>query len=355
MTETSIPSALRLQANWCQRLGSPLTAALLDAAARDFELGGTTRSLLADFPLEPVAAALALRLTGALHHAVLAGQADELANFYPSSGGRFDPDVDGDALWAAARACLGADPEAIRSFLEQPPQTNEVTRSAVLLGGFLTIAQRSDWPLALLEIGASAGLNLLFDHYHYDLGRHAWGNPASTVQLRSQWQGQTPKLDVLPQVVSRAGCDRHPLPIATAAERRRLEAYVWPDQTERLHRLRAAMALARQVGVVVDPVSADEWITARLSEPVTGQITVVYHSIVQQYLPGPVRSSFQQAIAAAGQRASSAAPLAHLSMEPRQEQGATRYLLELTLWPGGEREALAEVHPHGNEAVWFTP
>lgn len=354
MTEPTIARALRLQAHWCRRLGSPLTAALLDAAAEDFELAGVTRTLLADFPEEPVAAALALRLAGALHHAVLAGQAEALTRFYPSCGGQFDPNLDGTALWAAARACMEADPEAFSAFLLHPPQTNEVTRSAVLLGGFLTIAQRSQLPLAVLEVGASAGLNLLFDHYRYDLGGHSWGDPDSSVHIRSHWQGQPPDLAIRPRVISRAGCDRHPLPIASVAERRRVEAYVWPDQTERLSRLRAAMALAREVGIAVEPVSADEWLASRLCEQMVGQTTVVFHSIVQQYLPESVRQAFHQTIAEAGQRATQAAPLAHLRMEPRQEQGTTRYLLELTLWPGETRETLAEVHPHGNEAVWLT-
>ncbi|MCC5885651.1 MAG: DUF2332 domain-containing protein [Gammaproteobacteria bacterium] len=357
MTETTIPAALRLQAKWCQDLGSPLTAALLAAAAADFDHAGITRDLLADFPHEPVAAALALRLAGALHHAVLAGRDNELAKFYPSAGGRFDPEVDGPALWAAARASLEADSQTIRSILEHPPQTNEVTRSGVLLGGFLIIAQRSGLPLALREVGASAGLNLLFDHYYYDLGSDAgsrtWGDAASPVRIRSLWRGQPPDLSVGAPVASRAACDRHPLPIATAAQRHGLEAYVWPDQLDRLQRLRSAMELAHRVGVTVEAVSADEWISRELAQLPAGQVTVVYHSIVRQYLPDAVRTSLHETIAAAGERASRAAPLAHLTMEPRQQGGTTQHRLELTLWPGGRREPLAEVHPHGNEALWL--
>lgn len=352
MNDQAIPAALRLQAQWCVRLGSPLTAALLDAAAEDFCAAGITQALFADFAGEPVAAALALRLAGALHHGVLTDPHSDLAKFYPSVDGHFDPDRDAATLWEAARACLQADPDSIRAFLERPPQTNEVSRSGVLLGGFLTIARHSGLPLALREVGASAGLNLLFDHYHYDLGHGCWGHPQSPVQIRSQWRGQPPALDIEPVITSRAGCDRNPLPIASEAERRRLEAYVWPDQVERLQRLRAAMALAREAGIAVAPMSADQWIRTQLDELPTGQVTVVYHSVVQQYLPRAVRSRFQAAIAEAGERATASAPLAHLRMEPVQERGATRYLLDLTLWPSASRQTLAEVHPHGSEAMW---
>lgn len=352
MNEAAIEASLRLQADWCQRLGSPLTAALLEAAAADYRAQGITHSLLATIVGEPVAAALALRLTGALHHAVLLDPSIDLASLYPSVGGHFEPGRDDAKLWAAACACLRADPDSIRTFLECPPQTNEVSRSGVLLGGFLTIARHTGLPLALKEVGASAGLNLLFDHYHYDLGHGSWGDPQSPVQISSHWHGQPPALSIKPGIASRAGCDRNPLPIATEAERRRLEAYVWPDQVERLQRLRAAMTLARRSGIEVAAISADAWTRAQLAELPGGQVTVVYHSVVQQYLPPAVRSSFRQAIAEAGERATASAPLAHLRMEPVQEHGATRYLLDLTLWPGASRQTLAEVHPHGSEASW---
>lgn len=353
MVDRTISEALRLQAQWCRQLDSPLTAALLDAAAADFDLGGIVHKLLADFPLEPVGAALALRLAGALHHAVLTGQAEALAPFYPSVGGLFDEDRDTVALWTAVRDSLNADPAAIRDFIRQPPQTNEVTRSGVLLGGFLTLAQRCPLPLNLREVGASAGLNLLFDHYHYRLGSGSWGDPASPVHIHSLWQGAAPSLSALPPILSRAACDQHPLALATPAQRRRLEAYVWPDQAARLQRLRAAMSLAQELGVEVEAISADVWITRELAELPAEALTVVYHSVVEQYLPKTVRTALQQTLEATGRRASAAAPLAYLTMEPRLQEGSSRYLLELTLWPGGQRQTLAEVHPHGNAAQWF--
>ncbi len=348
----AIEAALRQQAHWCQLMGSPLNGTLLQAAADDYERGGIVRALLRDFAQEPNDSALALRLAGALHHAVLTGRAGSLADHYPSVGGSFDA-ARGAALWGAAEAVLADDPDTIRSFLVHPPQTNEVARSGVLLGGFLTIAERTGLPLALLEVGASAGLNLLWEKFRYDLEVGAWGNPDSPVAIHCLWRGQPPSLGRRPEVVSKAGCDRHPLPIATPADALRLEAYVWPDQTARLERLRGAIELARAETPAVEQADAATWLAATLDVQRVGQVTVVYHSIVMQYLDTVTREHFEDTLEAAGERATPEAPLAHLAMEPGLEQGRPMHALELTLWPGGRGRRLARVHPHGAEANWL--
>ena len=158
----------------------------------------------------------------------------------------------------------------IADFLARPPQTNEVGRSAVLLGGFLTVAAETGLPLRLLEIGASAGLNLIWDAYAYDLADAAWGPPAAPLRLRPDWQGALPPL--IPAAIrGRRGCDRAPLDPSDAGDRLRLRAYVWADQVDRRHRLEVALDLVAESGLRVERADAAEWAEARLREPAPGE------------------------------------------------------------------------------------
>ena len=163
------------QAKGCRRLGSPFTAALLelllDLLLDHLERGSPIGRVLKDWPGDPREDALALRLAGGLHALVLSARAPALAAAYP--GGAAAGDRAG--LRSAVLAALEAHAEFLLGFLERPPQTNEVARAAMLLPGFLTIAADAGLPLALLEIGASAGLNLHWDAYHYRFGEAAWG------------------------------------------------------------------------------------------------------------------------------------------------------------------------------------
>ena len=122
------------------------------------------------FAGDPKADALALRVAGALHRIAQDGCDRELAGLYTRA--------DGSRARRSARllsAALRANRDRLEIYLAHAPQTNEVARSAMLLGGFLTVAHAWRLPLAVLEIGASAGLNLLFDRYRYEFGEWSWG------------------------------------------------------------------------------------------------------------------------------------------------------------------------------------
>ena len=151
-----LAAVLRQQETWCARLGSPLYAALLGAAAGDVEMGGPTLAVLAGHDDDPLGSALALRLLGAVHCLVLDGRAPALARHYPSAGGDAGPD----GAWPAFRDLLEAQRDTVRTLVDRPVQTNEAGRSAALLGGFFTVARETGLPLRLLELGSSAGLNL---------------------------------------------------------------------------------------------------------------------------------------------------------------------------------------------------
>ena len=153
----------RRQAEACESLGSPLYAALLRRAADDVESGGVTAEILAGYDDAPPGAAVSLRLAGAVHRLVLARRAPALAVHYPSVGGTYVPgDAAADeAIWTAFRQVLVDHRDDVRETLTRPPQTNETGRSLPLIGALAAISTRSAGrPVRLVEIGASAGLNL---------------------------------------------------------------------------------------------------------------------------------------------------------------------------------------------------
>ena len=341
MSTVDVPQYLRLQADGCRRLGSPFYEALLQRAADDVAARGPLADVFAGYPHEPIASAMALRLMGAVHRLVLEGRAPTLAAHYPSAGG----DGDGARAWPALRAFVAEHLADLRTSLERGVQTNEVGRSAALICGFLAVARATGLGLRCLEIGASAGLNLRWDYFRYEGANASWGDATSPVVLRDCYPDATPPFDVRARVVERAGCDPNPLDPTTDEGRMTLLSYVWPDQATRLSVLRAACDVARRVPAVVTRASAPDWLAARLAEPAVGMATVVYHSIVIQYLDQPSRDRVRAVLDDAGARATSTAPFAWLRMEPAGEQAEVR----LTLWPGGEERLVATTGDHGRE------
>lgn len=298
------------QAMWAERLGSPMYQALLLRMAEDVRAGGPCLAALE--PHMPRSRMLApLLLLGAIHGAVLEGKLPEAARYYPSMGGQ--PDVE--ALWPHF---LAAVPKAV---LPVCVQTNEVGRSRALLPGFLEIVIRTQRPLRLLEIGASAGLNLRWDHF--------------------------PFLDVPREVhvAERRGCDLNPIDPTLEESRPAMLCFLWPDQSERLRQLSQALEIARRVPARVDRSDAIPWLRTHLADPRPGVATVVFHSIVMPYLSEEARDEVRRVIEEAGQRATPDAPLAWLSMEP-EGQGAD---VHLAVWPGGERRLIAQAGAHGAE------
>ena len=336
------------RAQVCASFGSPFYAALLGRAAGDL---GELRALFAPWggqTLEALmGAAVALRFLGAVHDLALSGDDLALAAAFP-------PTSDADAAWGAARAAIERDPARFAAFMTHEPQTNEVRRSACLLPGFLTIAAETKLPLACLELGASAGLNQLWSRYAYDYGEAGrWGDPASPLRLDSAWSGPPAPWNAPIEVASSAACDRKPIDLIDPLQRRRLKAYLWPDQTERTLRLDAAVGMALEAGITVEPADAAAWTLARAS-PREGVATVVYHSIFWQYLPAETKAALRAAIERHGAAATPGAPLAWLRMEPIDGQ-AFPIELRLTLWPGGEDRRLATVHAHGASVNWESP
>ncbi|MGI9169466.1 MAG: DUF2332 domain-containing protein, partial [Caulobacteraceae bacterium] len=276
--DDSLIRALTFQATACAAMGSPFSGALLGAAAADVASGGPSRGLFAPWAGAKaralVADAVPLRLLGALHDLALGEEAPALTDAYPSAERPGDPAP----AWTAALEAMADRKTSLAAFMAHEPQTNEVRRSACLLGGFLRIADRTALPLRCFELGASAGLNQIWDRYGYTLAAAGrWGDAGAPVVIDTEWRGPPPALEARVSIVERAACDRKPIDLSDPKARRRLRAYVWPDQFDRLQRLDDAIAAARAAGVRVEAEDAVTW-AARRGAPREGFTTVLFHS-----------------------------------------------------------------------------
>ncbi|MBS0360550.1 MAG: DUF2332 family protein [Proteobacteria bacterium] len=341
-----VVKGLMLQAGVCRGMGSPLNGHLLDRAAADWLAGGPVKALMApweDADLKTqMADAAPLRLIGSWHELALSGDDPATAVAYAA--------LDAEAIWAAVSIAMVERRERLARFMAHEPQTNEVRRAVALLGGFLEIAKATGLPLRCFEIAASAGLNLSWDRYRYRLGAAAWGDPAAAVRIDTAWDGGAPPVDARVSVVERAACDRRPIDLADPVQRRRLKSYIWADQTERLARLDAAIAVALAQGTKVEAADAVDWVRARVT-PRAGTATVLYHSVFWQYMPAESQAALAALIAEIGGRATAEAPFAWLRMEP---PGSTTQMdIRLTMWPGGTETLLAQAGAHGAEVRWF--
>ncbi|MBI2709630.1 MAG: DUF2332 domain-containing protein [Actinobacteria bacterium] len=353
-SQDPIAALVQLQRRHIER-SSPLYAAVLDAVLADVAAGGVCRALLEPHRGDPFGSALILRFLGAAHRLVLSGSAPDLAAHYPSAGG-----TPGAHLGTTFLATVSREAEAIAQGLHVPVQTNEPGRSAALLGGYLAVAgRRPRLPLRVLEVGASAGLNLRWDRFRYEAAPSAFGPAESPVRFVEPFAGPPPHLPASVEVESRRGCDPNPIDATTEQGEQLLRSFVWPDQTDRLLRLAAAIEVARSVPAIVDRANAATWVAEQLEERRPGVATVVVHSVVLQYLDEPERARLRNTIVDAGHRATADAPLAWLTMEPAGDHAE----VHLTVWParagrrpgagsGGEGRLLATSAYHGPPVRW---
>jgi len=183
--------------------------------------------------------------------------------------------------------------ELTATMLTRRTQTNEPARCATLLPALSLLPQ----PLAMIEVGASAGLTLLVDRYSYDYDGHRFSgtDPLAPV-LSCQPRGPVPLPTRVPEVAWRAGLDLNPLDVRDADDMRWLECLLWPGETGRRERLAAAIATARR-----DPprVYRGDLLTdlpdlARHAP--SGATLVIYHSAVLAYVQPPLRGQFAEVV-----------------------------------------------------------
>lgn len=332
---------LSRQADRCRALGSPFIADILEAADRQLFLAPLTAAAVRNWPGDAAAAAVALRVNGALHALARRGSPPCLAELYRREHNDFDG--------AVAVALSRFDP-FIADWIRHPTQTNEVARAAAIISALMAAPLGRPMPFELLELGSSCGLNLNLDRYDYRLGSVCAGDPLSPVKVAPDWRGPPPAVRPV-EIISARGVDLLPLRASDPADRERLLSFVWADQPARTRRLDQALRIAMSHPPRVDQGHAAAWLEERLAEPQPdGCCRAVVHTMVLQYLGAGEREHLSATMAKAGGQASPERPLIWIQFEWTPDRSAVE--LRLTSWPTGRSVVLATCHPYGDWLEW---
>jgi len=277
-----------------------------------------------------------------------------LSDFYPTVSHADPPPGDPYPFFHAF--CLRHEKALRHLMTERLVQTNEVNRSAVLFAAYGWLAPRLEQrPLALIELGTSAGLLLLWDKYRYDYGDGSWhGALASPVAIRCLLRGavRPPLLDAQVNVVSRTGIDLSPVDPRDADEAMWLQALVWGDQRERAERLRGALSVALQEPPKLVPGDALQELPAVLGAVPAGVVPLVFHSHTLNQLTPDARAEFHGLLSSQSRERD----IWHISME--WLSGGEWPELEVSRYSQGtlrERHTLARYGAHGDWLEWTIP
>jgi hypothetical protein len=252
--------------------------------------------------------------------------------------------------WSGFRAFLarrGGDVRAL--MLARSTQTNEPGRCAVLLPVLARLAA----PLALIEVGASAGLCLLPDRYGYDYGTRRIAPPTSDAPVfPCAANAATPLSDRLPEVVWRAGLDLDPIDVRDAEQTAWLESLVWPEQQARRDRLRQALAVARRDPPRLVRGDLRDALPQLAAEAPRGARLVVFHTAVLAYVTAPdERAAFTRTVKAldATWIANEVPGVFPDIAAKAPSRPSRRFLLSV------DGEPVAWTDPHGAAIDWITP
>jgi hypothetical protein len=349
--------------------------------ARDVAVQGSDRygAICAGLADDPERAALilgarpgfqnALILLAAVHHLLLTGTRHALGGYYATvvGAGAARP-IDG-LLYPTFANFVDEHREVLtRLVATRSTQTNEARRTVVTLPALGIVQGESSAPLALLEAGASAGLNLLVDRYGYELDGQAVGDPASPVRVACEVHGDLrPPVPPRLEVAWRLGLDLHPLDVRVPETRAWLRALVWPEHPDRLALLDAALDVARHDPplVVRGDLVAD--LPPLIAEAPRDAALVVLSTWVLAYLEPERRRAFIATLAAqatasrrtiwlvAGEAESVVASLGvGMGHMPDEGYGDSTLTLHRFREDGeGQHTMLAATHAHGRWIRWL--
>lgn len=342
----AVMTAFANQVAYCEHAGAPITARVVAGIAMVLGSGAQSRLLtrIRSWQGAPLADALPLRVAGGLHALYLSDAAPQLAPLY-----RGEPAEDA----AIIAAVMAGHETALLPWLDGPPQTNEAGRSANFVAAMLWLADRGlPGRFQCLEIGSSAGINLMLDRYAYDLGGVRVGPQDAVMHFAPRWHGAAPPARSI-AIASTKGCDVAPVDLTDPAGALRLRAYIWPEHTVRFARLDAAIRAARERMPDLVCMDAAGFVEAELDRPQPpGTTRMLMHSIVWQYVPPAQQHRVRAAMAAAADRATAERPLAWVMVE--SDRTVHRHKLMVRCWPGtGEEVQLAWSHPHGADIEWL--
>jgi hypothetical protein len=287
-------------------------------------------------------------LFAAVHFLLLQGAQHSLRDFYATLGGNAQSDP-----FAAFRDFVLTHADAVTALVEaRVTNTNEVARSCVLRAGFAMLAQHEHGPLHLVEIGPSAGLNMIWDRYgmRYRRGDALVAEiaPGAPLILECELRGErTPPLAPPPVIATRTGLERDPVNLSNADDRDWLRALIWPDQPARLDRLDRAIALYRNAPPEILGGDALTLLPDVLAAAPSGEAVCVYHTIAVYQFSAAMKEALTAILVAEGLRR----PVWHLSFE---FDGVGNYALTLTRHRDGAAQTnlLAVAQAHGGWIEW---
>ena len=323
-------------------MGSPLYAELAQAIDGDEELKALSAASRKGQPPANL-------LLAAVHFLLLRGAQHSLRDYYPSLGGTRT----GAEVFSLFRDFALGHGEAVRRLVEtRVTNTNEVGRSAVLRAGFGALAGEESRPLYLIEIGPSAGLNMIWDRYGVRYLRDgavaAEVLPDSKLVLNCALKGAaTPPVNVMPRITGRVGLELNPVNLANPEDRDWLRALVWPDQPERLTRLETAIAMFREAPAQLRGGDALSLLPQALAEAPPGAAICVYHTIAVYQFSSRMKRALEDLMAAAGR------PVWHLSFEYASGINYAVNLTQYGVLSGAVRTVtLGLAQPHGGWIDW---
>jgi hypothetical protein len=323
-----------------RRAEAPLYEKLARGIGADGELRGFANGVKPGQPPANV-------LFAAVHFLLLRGARHPLRGFYRNLGG----DADGDPFPAFCDFVAEHRDVLAPLIAAGITNTNEVGRSAFLLPAFLTLARGE--PLHLIEIGPSAGLNMIWDRYGAAYRRDGEsfrsGAPGAELVLDCEARGEKlPPLGPPPKVARRVGLERNPVDLADADARDWLKALVWPDHVSRFARLEQAMAIHARHRPEIRTGNALDLLSDVLAEAPEGHTLCVYHTMAVYQFSDEMRQTLDAILTMAGLRRD----VWRLSLEGSL-QGENA--LELTRYRDGAKHGrkLARCHPHGGWIEWL--
>jgi hypothetical protein len=326
-----------------RRTGSELYARLAAAIADDDALKSLAARARKGQPH-------ANMILGAVHFLLLRGADHPLKRFYATLGG--GSKVEEDDPFPDFRDFVTGHQDDIARLIEtRVTNTNEVARSSILHAGFRAIAQACGEPLHLVEIGPSAGLNLIWDSYgvRYTRGGVAVAGIALDAELVLDCElkeERTPPFGTTPVVGSRVGLELNPVDLANRDDRDWLRALIWPDEVARMRRFERALVLAEKARPEIRKGDALDLLPEALAEIPADQTACVYHTIAVYQFSKEMRDALESILTIAGLRR----PVMRLSLE---YNGLDAELTSIRYSDGVRDERMLAIsHPHGRWLEW---
>lgn len=287
-------------------------------------------------------------LFAAVHFLLLRGAQHPLRGFYPDLGGTNT----GDPFPAFRDFCLMHRDQLLPLIKSRVTNTNEVGRSAILHPGFRVAAEDAKAPLYLIEIGPSAGLNMIWDsygiRYHKDSETVAAIAPDAPLVIECELKGdKIPPLARAPEVAGRVGLELNPVDLSNADDRDWLHALMWPDQIARAQRLDKAIALFEKSKPQIRSGDALALLPEAMAEAPSHSAICIYHTIAVYQFSTAMKQALDDILTTAGLRR----PVLRLSFEM---EALHECILRLIRYHDGTKDerVLASSHPHGTWLEW---